>query len=45
MIRDKGTIKWTTMLLPEHVEKIRKWKQEVYIEAPRSLSDWELEDR
>ncbi|MFJ7666730.1 YolD-like family protein [Lysinibacillus sp. NPDC097195] len=44
MIRDRGTIKWTAMMLPEHVQKIKEWKQEVFAEAPRELAEWELEE-
>lgn len=44
MIRDRGTIKWTAMMLPEHVQKIREWKKEAYAEAPKELTEWELED-
>lgn len=44
MIKDRGTIKWTAMMLPEHVQKIKEWKRETYAEAPRTLSEWELED-
>ena len=44
MIRDRGTIKWTAMMLPEHVQKIREWKQESYAEVSRELTEWELED-
>ena len=28
MIRDRGTIKWTAMMLPEHVESVKKALQE-----------------
>lgn len=44
MIQDRGTMKWTALMLPEHVEKIKKWKQEVFAESPRELTEWELED-
>ncbi|MFJ7735774.1 YolD-like family protein [Lysinibacillus sp. NPDC097287] len=44
MIKDRGTIKWTAMMLPEHIQKIKQWKREAYAEAPRTLSEWELED-
>ncbi|MEB2279650.1 YolD-like family protein [Lysinibacillus xylanilyticus] len=44
MIKDRGNMKWTAMMLPEHLVKIREWKQDAYTEAPRSLSEWELED-
>lgn len=44
MIKDRGTIKWTAMMLPEHIQKIKQWKSEACAEAPRTLSEWELED-
>lgn len=44
MIRDRGTMKWTAMMLPEHVQKIKQWKKEAYSEAPKELTEWELED-
>lgn len=44
MIKDRGTIKWTAMMLPEHVQKIKQWKSEAYAEVPRALTEWELED-
>lgn len=44
MIKDRGTIKWTAMMLPEHIQKIKQWKREAYAEAPRTLTEWELED-
>lgn len=28
MIRDRGRIKWTAMMLPEHVEQLREWQKE-----------------
>ncbi|MGA9287690.1 MAG: YolD-like family protein [Anaerobacillus sp.] len=28
MIRDRGNIKWTSMMLPEHVKELRDWKAE-----------------
>ncbi|MDO6655241.1 YolD-like family protein [Anaerobacillus sp. 1_MG-2023] len=28
MIRDRGNIKWTSMMLPEHVKELRDWKTE-----------------
>ncbi|MGP4069368.1 YolD-like family protein [Halobacillus sp. B29] len=31
--RDRGTIKWTSLMLPEHVEMIRKlWKEDERVE-------------
>ncbi|WP_107950319.1 YolD-like family protein [Lysinibacillus parviboronicapiens] len=44
MIRDRGTMKWTAMMLPEHVQLIREWKQEDFAEASRELTEWELEE-
>lgn len=44
MIQDRGTMKWTALMLPEHVEKIKEWKQEVFAESPKELTEWELED-
>ena len=28
MIRERGNIKWTSMMLPEHVKELRDWKEE-----------------
>ena len=43
MIRDRGNIKWTAMMLPEHVVELRKWMdQENYTERPE-LSEWDLQ--
>ena len=28
MIRDRGRIKWTAMMLPEHVSQLREWQAE-----------------
>lgn len=28
MLRDRGRIKWTAMMLPEHVKMLREWQQE-----------------
>jgi len=43
MIRDRGNIKWTAMLLPEHVKAVRDWLEtDGHIERP-NLDDWELE--
>lgn len=43
MIRDRGNIKWTAMMLPEHVKAVRDWLEtDGHIERP-NLDDWELE--
>lgn len=42
-IRDRGSKKWTAMMLPEHVEALREWLDEDnYIEKPE-FDDWELQ--
>ncbi|MDV6377173.1 YolD-like family protein [Sporosarcina sp. GW1-11] len=41
--RDRGSIKWTSLMLPEHLERLREWQQaDDYIERP-VLTDWELQ--
>lgn len=43
MIRDRGNIKWTAMMLPEHVVELRKWSdQDNYITRPE-LNEWDLQ--
>lgn len=44
MIRDRGTMKWTAMTLPEHLALIRVWKQEQFYDKKRELAEWELEE-
>lgn len=43
MIRDRGNIKWTAMMLSEHVRELRKWvDQDNYTERPE-LNEWDLQ--
>lgn len=44
MIKDRGSQKWTAMMLPEHLVEIRKWKQEQFYDKKRELTEWELEE-
>lgn len=44
MIRDRGNMKWTAMMLSEHLVEIKKWKQEQFYEKKRDLTEWELEE-
>ncbi|MCL1696836.1 MULTISPECIES: YolD-like family protein [unclassified Lysinibacillus] len=44
MIRDRGSMKWTAMMLPEHLGLIREWKQEQFYDKKRELTEWELEE-
>jgi len=32
MIRDRGNIKWTAMMLSEHVTELRRWQDEDHYE-------------
>ncbi|GLB58093.1 YolD-like family protein [Cytobacillus sp. NCCP-133] len=43
MIRDRGRIKWTSMMLPEHVKLLRDWAKEDTYEQRRELDDQKLE--
>lgn len=44
MIRDRGTIKWTAMMLPEHVKILREWAEEdTYQEQPK-LDEQQIEE-
>src|SRR4051794_28284664 len=43
MIRDRGNIKWTAMMLLEHVKAVRDWLEaDGHVKCP-NLDDWELE--
>jgi hypothetical protein len=43
MIRDRGRIKWTSMMLPEHVKMLRDWAQEDEEEKEKELDEQQLE--
>lgn len=44
MNRDRGNVKWTAMMLPEHVKMLREWKKEdEYIPKPE-LDEWTLQE-
>ena len=35
MLRDRGTIKWTSLMLPEHVELLKEmWQEETKLQKP-----------
>lgn len=43
MNKDRGTIKWTAMMLPEHVKLLREWQEEdKFVEKPQ-LDDAQME--
>ncbi|MEG0450638.1 MAG: YolD-like family protein [Lysinibacillus sp.] len=44
MLRDRGNIKWTAMMLPEHVQLLRRWEQDEATELPKEKTEWELEE-
>jgi adenine deaminase len=43
MIRDRGRIKWTSMMLPEHVKLLRDWVKEDRYEDEREMDEQQLE--
>jgi hypothetical protein len=43
MIRDRGTIKWTAMMLPEHVKLLREWQKEDEYQTKPELDEQQLE--
>lgn len=44
MIRDRGRIKWTSMMLPEHVKLLRDWAKEDAYEQTKELDEQKLEE-
>jgi hypothetical protein len=43
MIRDRGRIKWTAMMLPEHVKMLRDWVKEDLYEQKKDMDEQQLE--
>ena len=43
MIRDRGRIKWTSMMLPEHVKMLRDWVKEDTYEYKKQLDEQQLD--
>jgi YolD-like protein len=43
MIRDRGRIKWTSMMLPEHVKMLRDWTREDENEKEKEMDEQQLE--
>jgi len=44
VIRDRGRIKWTSMMLPEHVKLLRDWKKEDEWESKAQLDEQKIEE-
>lgn len=42
-IKDRGTIKWTAMMLPEHVQMLRDWQSQERSDARPYLDEFDLE--
>ncbi|WKT76931.1 YolD-like family protein [Lysinibacillus fusiformis] len=44
MLHDRGNIKWTSLMLPEHLVQLKEWKKEQYHDKKSDLTEWELEE-
>jgi hypothetical protein len=44
MIKDRGRIKWTAMMLPEHVKLLRDWAHEDTYEHAKEIDEQKLEE-
>ncbi len=44
MLNDRGNLKWTSLMLPEHLVEIKQWKQEQFHDKKRELTEWEMEE-
>ncbi|KYC95153.1 YolD-like family protein [Heyndrickxia sporothermodurans] len=43
MIRDRGRIKWNSLMLPEHVKMLRDWAEEDTYEQQKYMDEQQLE--
>jgi hypothetical protein len=44
MNRDRGTIKWNALMLPEHVKLLREWQAEDSRNEKPQLEKWQIEE-
>ncbi|WP_077309098.1 YolD-like family protein [Terribacillus halophilus] len=44
MVHDRGKIKWTSLMLPEHVEMLQQMGREIGIEKAPILDEQQLEE-
>ncbi|WJY28314.1 MULTISPECIES: YolD-like family protein [Sporosarcina] len=44
MLRDRGKIKWTALMLPEHVERLRAWQAEDTMRMRTEPDEQQLEE-
>ncbi|WP_342538297.1 MULTISPECIES: YolD-like family protein [unclassified Sporosarcina] len=42
-IRDRGNVKWTAMMLSEHVAELHRWQNEDNYEGRPELDDYDLQ--
>ena len=42
-VRDRGKKKWTAMMLPEHIEELRKWQEDMDKVKRPELDEFDLE--
>lgn len=44
-IRNRGNIKWTSLMLPEHVKELRRYIHEEYYDVPeQSIDEQQMEE-
>ncbi|WP_432355558.1 YolD-like family protein [Sporosarcina sp. A2] len=44
MLRDRGKIKWTSLMLPEHIERLRAWQAEDALPTRSEPDEQQLEE-
>ncbi|MBQ0137940.1 MAG: YolD-like family protein [Kurthia sp.] len=45
MIKHRGLIKkWTGLMMPEHIQRLKEWEETIEHEYPKEKTDWELEE-
>lgn len=44
MLRDRGKIKWTAMMLPEHIAQLREWQKEDDFQQRQQPDEQQLEE-
>ncbi|MFC5591257.1 YolD-like family protein [Sporosarcina soli] len=42
-VKDRGRIKWTAMMLPEHIKELRTWQNEDELVKRPKLSEFDLQ--
>ena len=44
MLRDRGKMKWTALMLPEHIDRLRSWQAEDALPVRREPDEQQLEE-